>query len=50
MLWVHASGATWQKLPEEGFGPWQTIYGHYSRFLRASFVTKVCRSCNDRLK
>jgi hypothetical protein len=37
-------------LPEERFGLWQTIYGHYNGFLRASFVTTVCRSCNSRLK
>jgi hypothetical protein len=26
MLWVHASGASWRELPEEEFGPRQTIY------------------------
>jgi len=50
MLWVHASGASWRNLPEEEFGPWQTIYGRYNRFLRATFVTNVCRACNGRLK
>ena len=32
MLWVHASGASWRDLPEERFGPWQTIYDRYNRW------------------
>jgi transposase len=32
MLWVHASGASWRDLPEEEFGPWQTIYDRYNRW------------------
>jgi hypothetical protein len=32
MLWVHASGASWRDLPEEEFGPWQTIYYRYNRW------------------
>ncbi len=37
MLWVHASGASWRDLPEEEFGPWQTIYDRYNRWRKEGF-------------
>lgn len=30
MLWILQSGAPWRDLPEEEFGPWETIYGLYN--------------------
>lgn len=31
MLWVLGSGASWRDLPEEEFGPWQTVYARYRK-------------------
>jgi transposase len=30
ILWVLQSGAPWRDLPEEEFGPWETIYGLFN--------------------
>ncbi len=32
VLWVLNNGASWRDLPEEEFGPWETVYGRYSRW------------------
>jgi Putative transposase of IS4/5 family (DUF4096) len=32
VLWVLGTGAGWRDLPEEEFGPWRTVYGHYRRW------------------
>ena len=32
VLWVLGSGASWRELPEEEFGPWETVYGRYRRW------------------
>ena len=32
MLWVMRTGAAWREVPAE-FGPWQTLYSRYSRWL-----------------
>lgn len=29
------SGSSWRNLPEEEFGPWQTIYGQYRKWIKA---------------
>jgi transposase len=34
MLWVLGSGASWRDLPKKEFGPWQTVYGRYSKWCR----------------
>jgi Putative transposase of IS4/5 family (DUF4096) len=34
MLWVLGSGASWRDLPEEEFGPWQTVYARYRKWCR----------------
>ena len=30
IFWILATGAPWRDLPER-FGPWQTVYDHFSR-------------------
>jgi transposase len=30
ILWILQSGAPWRDLPEEEFGPWETIYGLFN--------------------
>ena len=32
VLWVLGTGASWRDLPEEEFGPWETVYGRYRRW------------------
>lgn len=32
VLWVLNNGASWRDLPEEEFGPWETVYGRYRRW------------------
>ena len=32
MLWVLGTGSSWRDLPEEEFGPWQTVYGRYRKW------------------
>jgi hypothetical protein len=32
MLWVLGNGASWRDLPEEEFGPWQTVYDRYRKW------------------
>jgi transposase len=32
VLWVMRTGASWRDLPDEEFGPWQTIYGRYRKW------------------
>jgi hypothetical protein len=41
MLWVHASGASWRDLPEEEFGPWQTVYYRYNRWLKEGLWQRI---------
>jgi hypothetical protein len=41
MLWVHASGASWRDLPEEEFGPWQTVYGRYNRWRKEGLWQQI---------
>ena len=30
ILWILQSGAPWRDLPEEEFGPWETVYGRFN--------------------
>ena len=32
VLWIFGTSAAWQDLPEEEFGPWRTVYGHYRQW------------------
>jgi transposase len=32
ILWVLSTGSSWRELPEEEFGPWQTVYGRYRKW------------------
>lgn len=29
ILWIMRTGAPWRDLPEDDFGPWETVYGLY---------------------
>ncbi len=41
MLWVHTSGASWRDLPEEEFGPWQTVYDRYNRWRKEGLWQQI---------
>jgi transposase len=41
VLWVMDSGASWRNLPEEEFGPWQTIYGQYRKWLKEGLWSQI---------
>lgn len=41
LLWVLGNGASWQDLPEEEFGPWETVYGRYRRWRREGYWQQV---------
>ena len=30
ILWIMRAGAPWRDLPEEDFGPWETVYGLFN--------------------
>jgi transposase len=50
MLWVLGSGGSWRDLPEEEFGPWQTIYGRYRKWReegRWQRIVKALRSDDE---
>jgi hypothetical protein len=32
VLWIFGNGGGWRDLPEEEFGPWRTVYGHYRQW------------------
>ena len=34
MLWVLGTGSSWRDLPQEEFGPWQTVYGRYRKWCK----------------
>jgi transposase len=40
-LGSHANGASWRDLPEEEFGPWQTIYGRYNRWRKEGLWQQI---------
>jgi transposase len=44
MLWVHASGASWRDLPEEEFGPWQTVYDRYNKWRKEGLWRKIAEA------
>jgi hypothetical protein len=41
MLWVLGSGSSWRDLPEEEFGPWQTVYARYRKWCREGLWQRI---------
>lgn len=41
VLWVLGSGASWRDLPEEEFGPWETVYGRYRKWRKRGLWWQV---------
>jgi len=41
ILWILQSGAPWRDLPEEQFGPWETIYGLFNAWNANGLLDKI---------
>jgi transposase len=41
ILWILQSGAPWRDLPEEEFGPWETIYGLFNAWNASALLDKI---------
>ena len=41
VLWIMDTGSSWRNLPEEEFGPWQTIYGQYRKWLKEGLWPRI---------
>jgi hypothetical protein len=44
MLWVFGTGASWRDLPEEEFGPWQTVYGRYRKWRKEGLWQRIVKA------
>lgn len=44
ILWIVRTGAPWRDLPEEEFGPWETVYGHFNAWSSNGTLAKVLRA------
>ena len=40
IFWILRTGAPWRDLPER-FGPWQTVYDHFSKWRRAGVYDRI---------
>jgi len=41
ILWILQSGAPWRDLPEEEFGPWETIYGLFNAWNAKGLLDRI---------
>ena len=48
MFWILGTGAPWRDLPER-FGPWQTVYDHFSRWRRDGVLTAIVEALQVKL-
>ena len=44
ILWVMSTGASWRDIPEEKFGPWQTIYSQYRRWCKEGLWPRIAEA------
>lgn len=44
MLWVMNTGSSWRDIPEEEFGPWQTIYSQYRRWCKEGLWGRIAEA------
>lgn len=40
ILWILKTGAPWRDLPEK-FGPWETVYHRFSRYVREETLDRI---------
>lgn len=48
IFWSLCTGAPWRDLPDR-FGPWQTVYGHFSKWRREGVFAKVIEALQVKL-
>lgn len=48
VLWILRSGSPWRDLPER-FGPWQSIYHHFSSWRRTKVFERILEALQMRL-
>lgn len=44
ILWVMNTGSSWRDLPQEEFGPWQTIYSQYRRWCKEGLWARIAEA------
>ena len=48
IFWTLATGAPWRDIPER-FGPWQTVYDHYSKWRRSGVYAAIIEALQIKL-
>lgn len=48
ILWILNTGAPWRDLPER-FGPWQTVYDHFSKWRRSGVFDRIIEALQIKL-
>ena len=48
MMWILRTGAPWRDLPRR-YGPWQTVYHHFSAWRREGVIDQVLQELQLRL-
>jgi transposase len=48
IFWILATGAPWRDLPER-FGPWQTVYHHFSGWRRSGVFARIIEALQVKL-
>jgi len=48
IFWVLSTGAPWRDLPER-FGPWQTVYDHFSKWRKAGVFATIIEKLQIKL-
>ena len=43
ILWIMQSGAPWRDLPEDDFGPWETVYGLFNAWNAEGKLDEILR-------
>lgn len=48
MMWIVRTGAPWRDLPER-FGPWRTVYGHFTQWRHDGVLDQILEALQIRL-
>lgn len=48
ILWILRTGSPWRDLPER-FGPWQTVYDHFSNWRKKGVYDRILEALHIRL-